>query len=139
MPFLHFGMDTAVLRFDTTPLVFFIAKCKGWRRVGSSTSPLMPTCGCYNRETTRYVKPTQAATNQMYAAAQICPGGGLKTRAWSARIPQSAFKSAYLGEKRTLGAQLRPKPGLAASHPVDPISQQRKAENCTRQDEQVLN
>ena len=48
------------------------------------------------------------------------PGGGLKTRAWSARIPQYAFKSASPGEKRALGAQLRPKPGMAASNPVDP-------------------
>ena len=48
------------------------------------------------------------------------PWKGLKTRAWSARTPQYAFKSASPGEKRTLGAQLRPKPGMATSNPVDP-------------------
>ena len=48
------------------------------------------------------------------------PLKGLKTRAWSARTPQYAFKSASPGEKRTLGAQLRPKPGMATSNPVDP-------------------
>ena len=48
------------------------------------------------------------------------PRGRLKTRSRSALISQCAIKSASPGEKRTLGAKLRPKPGLAASHPVDP-------------------
>ena len=46
--------------------------------------------------------------------------GWLKTRARDANTPQCAFKSASPVGKLALGAHLAPKPGMAASHLVDP-------------------
>ena len=56
----------------------------------------------------------------MCMAAKTHPGGRLKTRAWVTRTPRCAFKSASPGENFALGANLPPKPGLNASHPVNP-------------------
>ena len=50
------------------------------------------------------------------------PWGGLKTRVWGARTPLCAFKTAPSVEKLAFGASLPPKPGLVASHPVNPSS-----------------
>ena len=96
----------------------------------ASPAPLRPTptrlappapCLHLTRPVFNPVSPTQHSSNASAARGDTKHAlGGLKTRAWGVHIPLYAYKSASPGEKLALGAHLPPKPGLIASHPVDP-------------------